>query len=59
MIHQLIFAHPKPGMSEKDFQDYWVNVHAVNYASKIPQIKKYPSELNQKTLDSAALRRFG
>jgi len=41
MIHQLIFAHPKPGMSEKDFQDYWVNVHAVNYASKIPQIKKY------------------
>ncbi|PSB03204.1 EthD domain-containing protein [Merismopedia glauca] len=41
MIHQLIFAHPKPGMSEKDFQDYWVNVHAVNYASKIPQIKGY------------------
>ena len=41
MIHQLIFAHPKPGMSEKEFQDYWVNVHAVQYASKIPQIKKY------------------
>ncbi|ELR98755.1 EthD family reductase [Gloeocapsa sp. PCC 73106] len=41
MIHQLIFAHPKPGMSEKEFQDYWVNVHAVQYASKITQIKKY------------------
>ncbi len=41
MIHQLIFAHPKPGMSEKDFQDYWVNVHAVQYASKISQIKRY------------------
>ncbi|MEW2247595.1 MULTISPECIES: EthD domain-containing protein [unclassified Streptomyces] len=41
MIHQLIFAHPKPGMSEKEFQDYWVDVHAVQYASKIPQIKKY------------------
>ena len=41
MIHQLIFAHPKPGMSEKDFQDYWVNVHAVKYASKIPQIRRY------------------
>ncbi len=41
MIHQLIFAHPKPGMSEKDFQDYWINIHAANYASKIPQIKKY------------------
>jgi len=41
MIHQLIFAHPKPGMSEKEFQDYWVNVHAVKFASKIPQIKKY------------------
>jgi uncharacterized protein (TIGR02118 family) len=41
VIHQLIFAHPKPGMTEKQFQDYWVNVHAVNFAGKIPQIKKY------------------
>lgn len=41
MIHQLIFASPKPGMSEADFQNYWLKVHAVKYASKIPQIKKY------------------
>ncbi|MCU7918380.1 MAG: EthD domain-containing protein [Candidatus Thiodiazotropha sp. (ex Dulcina madagascariensis)] len=41
MIHQLIFAHPKPGMSEPAFQDYWVNIHAVNYASKITQIRRY------------------
>lgn len=41
MIHQLIFANPKPGMSVKEFQDYWVNVHAVQYAGKIEQIKKY------------------
>lgn len=41
MIHQLIFAAPKPGMSEEDFQRYWVEVHAVKYASKIPQIRKY------------------
>ncbi|PIG90980.1 EthD family reductase [Gloeocapsopsis sp. IPPAS B-1203] len=41
MIHQLIFAHPKPGMSEKEFQNYWINVHAVKYASRIPQIKRY------------------
>ncbi|MFQ4142639.1 EthD family reductase [Chlorogloeopsis sp. ULAP02] len=41
MIHQLIFAHPKPGMTEKEFQNYWVNFHAVYYASKIPQIKRY------------------
>ncbi|MEI6705818.1 MAG: EthD family reductase [Methylococcales bacterium] len=41
MIHQLIFAAPKPNMTIQAFQDYWVNVHAVNYASKIPQIKKY------------------
>lgn len=41
MIHQLIFARPKPGMSEGDFQDYWLNVHAVRYASKIPQIRRY------------------
>lgn len=41
MIHQFIYAAPKPGMTEQAFQDYWVNVHAVNYASKIPQIRKY------------------
>ena len=41
MIHQLIFAGPKPGMTEKDFQNYWLTVHAVKYASKITQIKKY------------------
>ena len=41
MIHQLIFAHPKPGMTEAEFQRYWVEVHAVQYASKIPQIKRY------------------
>ena len=41
MIHQFIFAAPKPGMTEQEFQDYWVNVHAVKYASKIPQIKQY------------------
>lgn len=41
MIHQLIFAHPKPGMSEREFQRYWIEEHAVRYASKIPQIKRY------------------
>jgi uncharacterized protein (TIGR02118 family) len=41
MIHQLIFASPKPGMTEAEFQRYWVEVHAVKFASKIPQIKKY------------------
>ena len=41
MIHQLIFASPKPGMSEEDFLRYWVEVHAVRYASKISQIHRY------------------
>lgn len=41
MIHQLIFAHPRPGMTEAVFQHYWVNFHAVYYASNIPQIKRY------------------
>ncbi|MGX4653732.1 EthD domain-containing protein [Micromonospora sp. SCSIO 07396] len=41
MIHQLIFAHPKPGMTEEEFQRYWLEVHAVRYASQIPQIRKY------------------
>jgi uncharacterized protein (TIGR02118 family) len=41
MIHQFIFAHPRPGMTEAEFQRYWVEVHAVRYASKIPQIRKY------------------
>ncbi|MFE0463965.1 EthD domain-containing protein [Kitasatospora sp. NPDC058965] len=41
MIHQFILAAPKPGMTTQEFQDYWVNVHAVKFASKIPQIRKY------------------
>jgi uncharacterized protein (TIGR02118 family) len=41
MIHQFIFANPKPGMSVEAFQDYWLNVHAVKYAAKIPQIVRY------------------
>lgn len=41
MIHQLIFAAPKPGMTEAEFHQYWVEEHAVRYAGKIPQIKKY------------------
>jgi hypothetical protein len=41
MIHQLIFAAPKPGMTEDEFQRYWVDVHAVRFASRIPQIRRY------------------
>jgi uncharacterized protein (TIGR02118 family) len=41
MIHQLIFAHPKPGWTETEFQRYWIEEHAVRYASKIPQIRRY------------------
>ncbi|TDC06205.1 EthD family reductase [Streptomyces sp. 8K308] len=41
MIHQLIFAFPRPGMSEEAFHQYWTEEHAVRYASKIPQIKRY------------------
>ncbi len=41
MIHQHIYATPRPGMTEADFQDYWLNVHAVRFAVKIPQIARY------------------
>jgi len=41
MIHQYIFAAPKPGMSAQEFQNYWITVHAERYASKISQIKRY------------------
>jgi len=40
-IHQYIFAGPKPGLSAEAFQSYWVNFHAVDFAAKIPQIKRY------------------
>jgi uncharacterized protein (TIGR02118 family) len=40
VIHQLIFAAPKPGLSEAQFQNYWLDVHAP-IASRIPQIRKY------------------
>ena len=47
MIHQHILAAPRPGMSEFDFQDYWRYVHALKFARKIPQIKKYKLDLRK------------
>ena len=45
MIHQHIFAAPRPGMSESDFQDYWLNTHGPKFAVKIRQIAKYRIDL--------------
>jgi hypothetical protein len=45
MIHQHIYAAAKPGMSEADFQNYWLKVHAVQFAMKIPQIAMYKLNL--------------
>lgn len=28
-------------MSEAAFQAYWVDIHAVRYAARIPQVRKY------------------
>ena len=53
MIHQLIFAAPKPGMTEPEFHDYWLNVHAVRYASRIPQIRRYLIDTRLPTADRA------
>jgi hypothetical protein len=41
MIHQFILAAPRPGMTVEEFQSYWVTVHAVKFASRIPQIRRY------------------
>jgi len=41
MLHQFIFAVPKPGKTKEEFQEYWVKTHAVKFASKIPEIKRY------------------
>jgi uncharacterized protein (TIGR02118 family) len=40
MIHQLVFAHPRLGMTDKEFGDYWVHEHAARYLSRIPQIRR-------------------
>lgn len=41
MIHQFIFASPRPGLSEEAFQRYWIEIHAERYARHIPQIRRY------------------
>lgn len=57
MLHQFIFAAPKPGMSEAAFQDYWVHGHAVTYASKIPGIRLYA--VDTRIADDTAQPLFG
>jgi hypothetical protein len=41
LIHQFIFAAPKPDLSSAAFASYWLNFHARDYAAKIPQIRRY------------------
>lgn len=41
MIHQFIFAGPRPNLPASAFQAYWLHFHAMDYARKIPQIKRY------------------
>ncbi len=41
VIHQFIFAAPKPGLPAAAFISYWRHFHAVDFAAKIPQIKQY------------------
>jgi hypothetical protein len=41
MIHQFIFAAPRPGWPAERFQNYWLQEHAIQYASKIRQIRQY------------------
>jgi uncharacterized protein (TIGR02118 family) len=41
MIHQLIFAAPRPGLTAQQMNDHWVRVHAPRFASRIPQFKQY------------------
>ena len=41
MIHQFIFAGPRPGWVAERFQQYWLHTHAIHYASKIRQIRQY------------------
>lgn len=41
MIHQLIFAAPRPGLTAEQMNDHWVRVHAPRFAGLIPQFKQY------------------
>lgn len=41
MIHQFIFAGPRPGWPAQRFQNYWLQEHSIRYAAKIPQIRQY------------------
>lgn len=40
MIQQLVFAHPRLGMTDKEFADYWVHEHS-RYVSRLPQVRRF------------------
>jgi hypothetical protein len=40
MIHQLVFAHPRLGMTDKEFGDYWVHEHS-RYVAELPQVRRF------------------
>jgi uncharacterized protein (TIGR02118 family) len=41
MIHKLIFVNARPRMSQSAFERHWKEVHAVEFGSKIPQVRGY------------------
>jgi hypothetical protein len=41
MIHQFIYAGPRPGWPAERFQNYWLQEHSIRYAAKIQQIRQY------------------
>ena len=50
MIHQVIFAAPRPGWSAAEFQQYWLEKHSA-IAAKIPQILAYSITAFDASLD--------
>jgi hypothetical protein len=41
MIHQFIYAVPRPGWPAERFQNYSLQEHSIRYATKNPQIRQY------------------
>jgi uncharacterized protein (TIGR02118 family) len=41
MIKTLAFVHRRPGTTSQEFADYWVTVHALLVASRMPGLRKY------------------
>ena len=54
----VILPDHRPRMSAQEFQDHWINLHAVRYASRLKQLNQYLDKVSTYMMQMKKERRW-